>query len=245
VTAALLSLSDVSLTFRRGGRHLVTVLANASLSVRGGEVVSVIAQRAQGKTSLLRIAAGMQRPNRGAVRLCGEDVWELSSSQRASLLAGQIGWVGHSPPELDVPMLTSIAIPLLGSCAKREAYARATEALGRVGAVECAEQLWGSLADWERGLIAIAHAIAREPRLLLVDDVTAALDLGEAHDLTRLLHSLASERGLGVLMCVSDTRATRWSERSLTLSAGELLESGPPIDNIIDFRPEGARRASS
>jgi ABC-type cobalamin/Fe3+-siderophores transport system ATPase subunit len=243
VTVALLSLSDVSLSFQRGRRHLVTVLARASLSVQAGEVVSVLAQRAQGKTSLLRRAAGLQRPNRGRVCLCGEELWELSASKRASLLAGQIGWVGHAAPELDVPMRTSIAMPLLGRVGKREAYARATAALERVGALQCAEQFWGSLADWERALVAIAHGIAREPRLLLVDDVTAALDLSEVHDVTRLLDSLAKERELGILMCVSDARATRWSQRLLSLSAGELLEA-PITDNIMDFPPR-AQRASS
>lgn len=239
---ALLSLADVSLTFSRGRRHVVSVLARASLSVQAGEVVSVLAQRAQGKTSLLRIAAGLQRPNRGRVCLSGEDLWELSASKRANLLADQIGWVSHAAPELDLTMRTSIALPLLGRLGKREAYARAAAALERVGALECAEQSWGSLADWERGLVAIAHGIAREPRLLLVDDITAALDLGEVHDVTCLLDSLAKERELAILMCVSDARATRWSQRLLSLSAGELLES-PVTDNIIDFPPR-ARAAS-
>jgi ABC-type cobalamin/Fe3+-siderophores transport system ATPase subunit len=247
----LLSLTGVSLTFHRGQRHLMRVLADVSLTVHAGEVVSVLAQRAQGKTSLLRVAAGMQRPNRGRVCVAGQDLWELSSRGRARLLGSEIGWAGHAAPDLDVPMLTSIALPLLGVCGKREAYARATAALDRVGALDCAEQFWGSLADWERALLAVAHGIAREPRLLLVDDLTMSLGLGEVDDATRLLDSLAKERGLGVLMCVSDAKATGWSERVLTLAGGELLESARPAPlrgNVIDFPTDPAdtaRRASS
>jgi lipoprotein-releasing system ATP-binding protein len=243
---ALLSLQDVSLTFHRG-RHLLSVLSDVSLELQAGEVVSVLAQRAQGKTSLLRVAAGTQRPNRGRVCVCGRDVWQLSARERAGLLAGEIGWVGHGAPDLDVPMLSSVALPLLGTCGKRAAYARAAAALERVGALECAEQSWGSLADWERALVALAHGIAREPRLLLVDDMTASLGLEEVDDATRLLDSLAAERDLGVLMCVSDAKATGWSERVLTLAAGELLESAGPRPlqgNVIDFPSESARRAS-
>jgi ABC-type cobalamin/Fe3+-siderophores transport system ATPase subunit len=245
---ALLSLSDVSVTFHRGRRHLLTVMRDVSLVVDPGEVVSVLAQRAQGKTTLLRVAAGMLRPNRGRVSLDRDDLWDLSSRRRARLLASEIGWAGHTAPDLDVPMLTSVALPLLGSCGKRDAYARATAALERVGAVDCAEQFWGSLADWERALVAVAHGIARGPRLLLVDDVTMSLGLGEVDDATRLLDSLAKERGLGVLMCVSDATATGWSQRVLTLGDGELLEAAAPAplpSNVIDFPEGAARRARS
>ncbi|HEY2181240.1 MAG TPA: ABC transporter ATP-binding protein [Solirubrobacteraceae bacterium] len=251
---ALLSLTDVSLTFQRGRRHAVRVLAGVSLNVHAGEVVSVLAQRAQGKTSLLRVAAGLQRPNVGWVRVAGRDVWGLSTAGRARLLGSEIGWVGHAAPDLDVPVRTSVALPLLGTCGKREAYARASAALERVGVLDCAEQFWGSLADWERALVALAHGIAREPCLLLVDDLTLSLDLGEVDDATRLLDELARERDLGVLMCVSDANATRWSQRTVTLAGGELLapaRPGPvpapaaPPANVIDFPSQSARRASS
>jgi peptide/nickel transport system ATP-binding protein len=107
--------------------------------------------------------------------------------------------------------------------------------------------LWGSLADWERALVSLAHGIAAEPRLLLVDDIVVALDPGEAEEVTRLLDSLARERDLGVLMCVSDAKATGWSGRVLTLAAGDLLEAPAPPSarsNVIDFPPQAAWRAS-
>jgi ABC-type cobalamin/Fe3+-siderophores transport system ATPase subunit len=245
---ALLSLADVSLTFQRGRRHLVRVLADVSLTVEHGEVVAVLAQRAQGKTSLLRVAAGMQRPNRGRVGVAGQDLWELSSARRARLLGSLIGWAGHTAPDLDVPMLASVALPLLGTSGKREAYARAAAALERVGALDCAEQFWASLADWERALVSVAHAIAREPQLLLVDDLTMSLGMGEVDDAARLLDSLARERSLGVLMCVSDAKATGWSQRLLTLADGELLESARPTPltgTVIDFPTDVARRSSA
>lgn len=234
-----LSLQQVWLSYPRGRRHVVRVLENVSLELQPGEVVAVLAQRAQGKTSLLRVAAGMQRPDHGAVCLEGQDLWELSERRRSGLLSRQIGWAGPTAPDLDVPMLTHVALPLFATHGKREAYARAGDALELVGAAKCAEQLWESLADWERALVAIAHGIAREPELLLVDDLTAPLGLEEADEIAQLLSSLARERKFGVLMSVSDASATSWSGRLATLDGGKLWEvSGPSAaerDNVIDF----------
>ena len=235
---SVLSLTGVCLSFPRGRRHVIRVLADVTLELEAGETVAVLAQRAQGKTSLLRVAAGMERPDRGQVRFQGEDLWSFSERRRSRLLGGQIGWVRPAVPDLDMPMLANVALPLFASHGKSEAYARATAALERVGAQECAQQFWGSLADWERALVAVAQGIARAPKLLLVDDLTLSLGLGEADDVMQLLDTLAAEQGFAVLMSVSDAGATTWSRRVATLSGGELLETPrPPLDqgNIIDF----------
>ncbi|HEY5044290.1 MAG TPA: ATP-binding cassette domain-containing protein [Solirubrobacteraceae bacterium] len=240
---SVLSLTEVCLSFPRGRRHLVRVLSDVSLQVDAGEVVAVLAQRAQGKTSLLRVAAGMQRPDHGRVSFEGEDLWRLPDRRRARLLGGEIGLVGPVIPDLDLPMRSSIALPLFARHGKREAYARALAALELMGASECAEQFWGSLADWERALVALAQGIAREPKLLLVDDLTVSLGLGEADAIMRRLDRLASERGFGVLMCVSDAGAMGWSGRVATLAGGELLDlSRTPAQQgkIIDFPGTGA-----
>ena len=71
--------------------------------------------------------------------------------------------------------------------------------------------------------MAIAQGISREPRVLLVDDLTATLGLGDTEEVAMLLHSLAVKRGLGVLVGVGDARATRWSERVATLAGGALM----------------------
>jgi predicted ABC-type transport system involved in lysophospholipase L1 biosynthesis ATPase subunit len=197
----------------------------------------VLAQRAQGKTSLLRIAAGMERSDRGHVYFEGDDLWGFSERRRSRLLGGQIGWVRPAVPDLDMPMLANVALPLFATHGKSEAYARARAALERVGARECEQQFWGSLADWERALVAVAQGIAREPKLLLVDDLTLSLGLGEADEVTQLLDRLAGEQGFAVLMSVSDAAATTWSRRVAMLAGGELLETrgAPAAGNIIDF----------
>lgn len=244
----LLSLRNVSVSFPRGRRHVVPVLANASLDVDAGELVAVLAQRAQGKTTLLRVAAGMDRPARGEALFKGEDLCRLSDRRRSALLRENIGFAEPVGPDFDLPVLAHVAIPLLASLGRKAAYERARMALERVGAQECADQLWSSLADSERALAALAQALVRRPELLLVDDLTATLELGATERTGRLLRSIADEDGVAVLMSVSDADATTWFDRVASLAGGDLLvapsEVGDPGENVIDFPSDPSRRVS-
>ncbi len=254
----LLALTDVAKSYRRGSQEL-RVLAGASLQVGSGEVVCVLGSRGQGKTTLLRIAAGMESPDAGSVSFAGQDLAALSDRELSGLLGARIAWAGKSGPGLRIRMLDYVGMPLLarqggpgdglgrlrrGLQRRRFAAsvdARARAALERVGAADCAEQVWESMSDWERALVEVAQAIAGEPALLLVDDVTDTLGIRETDELTALLRTLSRELGIGVLMSVSDPQATLLSDRIMTL-AGGLLTAGPqsPPGNVIEFPGLGA-----
>jgi ABC-type cobalamin/Fe3+-siderophores transport system ATPase subunit len=245
----LLSLTATWLSFPRGRRHRVQVLADVSLELYAGEVLAVLTQRAQGKTSLLRVAAGMQRPDRGEVLFAEREIWGLSDRGRSRLLRDEIALVGRTAPQLDVPVLTVIALPLLSVHGRRGAYERARQALADVGAEECARTHWSDLADWERALVALAGAVAREPRLLLVDDLAATLGLGERDELAGRLRALASERDVAVLSCSDDAGLTSGSDRVASLADGVLVAPAPnppsAPGNVIAFPGEHSRQASA
>ncbi|HEV3318228.1 MAG TPA: ABC transporter ATP-binding protein [Solirubrobacteraceae bacterium] len=239
----LLSLRDVWLSYPRGRRHVVRVLMDVSLDVYAGEVVAVLAQRAQGKTSLLRVAAGMERPDRGSVRFAGEDMWRSAHThgrarrRRPRPLNAPIALVRPAPPDVDVPVGEGIALPLTGAHSGHQARELARRALEEVGVRECAPRRWSDLSDGERARVTIAQGIARDPRVLLVDDLTSTLGLGDTEEVSMLLHSLAVTRELGVLVGVGDVQATRWSERVATLAGGELLLEPAPAApaNVVNF----------
>jgi ABC-type cobalamin/Fe3+-siderophores transport system ATPase subunit len=245
-----LALRGVWLSYPRGRRHVVRVLVDVSLEVHPGEVVAVLAQRAQGKTSLLRVAAGMERPSRGSVSFDGEDMWRSPDAharrarrrRRTRPLSAPIVLVRPTAPEVDVPVGEGIALPLTGAHGGRVARELAEQALEEVGAKECAQRRWGDLSDGERARVAIAQGISRNPRVMLVDDLMATLGLGDTEDVAMLLHSLAAVRGLGVLVGVGDAGATRWSDRVATLAGGALmLEPSRPqaparaYPNVVNF----------
>ena len=186
----------------------------------------MLAQRAQGKTSLLRVAAGIERPDRGERRFEGEDIWEFSERRRSRLLGGQIGWVGPAvagPRPADARQRRAAAVRDHG---KSEAYARATGALSGWARRSAREQFWGEPgrlgARARRGRAGDrprAEAAARRRP----DAVARARR--RSMQITRLLDTLAVEQGFAVLMSVSDAGATGWSRRVATLAGGELLET--------------------
>jgi ABC-type cobalamin/Fe3+-siderophores transport system ATPase subunit len=188
--------------------------------------VAVQGQRGAGKTTLLKIAAGMETPDSGNVSFDGWELASLSDAQLSRLLGEQIGWVQRDGPASHMQVLDYVALPLLIALGDRVAYTRAAHALERVGASECARQQWETLSDWERGLVGIAHAIVRSPRLLLIDDLTTILGLRETDGLMRLLRALADEAAIAVLMTVSEASAASRSNRIMSLAGGRL--SGPP-----------------
>jgi ABC-type lipoprotein export system ATPase subunit len=234
---ALLSLDAVSKSYWRGPTE-VRVLSGASLDVEAGQFVAVWGSRGAGKTTLLRIAAGLETPDRGSVRFDGADLSTLSENGQASLRRGQVGWVRRAGPRSELSMLDYVALPLLVAHGRRGAVRRADHALRRVGVSQCAGQRWQSLSDGERALVAIAHGIARAPRLLLIDDPTANLGVREREEILVLLRSLVAETNLALLMTVPDMPTALGSHQLRALSGGRLLT--PPSapdggDNVVDF----------
>jgi putative ABC transport system ATP-binding protein len=224
---ALLSLRGVGKSYWRGDSE-VRVLGDVALEVNAGEFVAVWGTRGSGKTTLLKLAARLESPDRGHVYFGGSDLAQLSEAQHARLMLERIGWVRRTGPKSDLRMLDYVALPLLAEHGRRQAYARAVGALERVGVDEHAGQYWSSLCDGERALIGIAHGIARTPRLLLVDDPTANLDVFERERVTELLRSLADDEAIAVLMTVPDMAAAMRAHRLASLGGGRLSWAPEP-----------------
>lgn len=236
MTGVLLSLDAVSKSYWRGPSE-VRVLAGASLDVHVGEFVAVWGKRGAGKTTLLKIAAGLETPDHGTVRFEGNDLSMLSESGHARLMREHVGWVRRAGPRSELCMLDYVALPLLVAHGQRQANGRASDALSRVGMSQCAGQRWASLSDGERALVAIAHGVARAPKLLLVDDPTSNLGILEREEVVALLRSLVEETNLAVLMTAPDMPAALGSHQLRALSGGRLLTADAPErdDNVIDL----------
>ena len=231
----LLSLRGVSKSYWRGPRE-ISVLADVSLDLYPARMVAVWGEHRSGKTTLLQVAAGLERPTNGVVRFDGRDLAGMSASELAGIRREPMAWARPSGPQTpDLRILTYVALPLLGKLPRREAHRRAAAALELVGAGECARARWAHLSDSEQTLVAIAHALVREPRLLLLDEQTANLDDLERERVMRLLRKASDEAGIAVLIAVPDASEVLYAHEIRSLSDGRLLAPSEDPLNVIDF----------
>lgn len=233
---AVLSLARVSKSYWRG-RHEIPVLDDVSLAVAAGEVVAVLGARAAGKTTLLRVACGIEAPDRGEVRFDGR---ELTARRRSPRLAGVprgIGWVRRGGPAIaSMTMLDYVALPLLAEVRHRDAQRRATRALADVGVPDAAAATWGELSDTERTLVTIAQATIHEPLLLLADDPASGLGVADRERVLAVMRRAVERTGMAVLMAVADVPELLRADRVHSLSGGELLAATTRQAQVIPFR---------
>ncbi len=221
--AELLRLEGIAKAYARGERRL-RVLADLSLTVEPGEVAAVIGSRGEGKTTLLEIAAGIERPDRGRVLFDETELGALSDRERSALLGGPICWITRAGPGLRLRVRDSVAMPLaIGQHRRaRHIVEAADDALERVGASSCAQRLWSELSNWEQVLVGFARIIVAAPRLLIVDDLFEGLGIGRLREASQWLRTVVGELGCGALVSASDVDCTLAADRVWSLLGGRL-----------------------
>lgn len=217
----LLAFDRVTKTYVRG-EHETVVLDSVSFEIEGGQLAAVFGRRAAGKSTLLRIAAGLDAPDSGTVRMNGAP---LRRGRLAGLPRG-VAWMRRSGPLSEsMPIVDYVALPLLETTSHRRARQIALDALDRMEAAQWADARWSTMSDTERTLAALARAIVGEPALLLADDPTAGLDMREREVVLGLLRRLTESRGTTVLITVPALPDTLRAHRIMSLSDGELMHA--------------------
>jgi ABC-type lipoprotein export system ATPase subunit len=219
----LLSLKGVCKGYRRGARRF-SVLVDVSLKVGPGEIVAVVGPRHAGKTTLLKIAAGLEEPDEGGVWFGSLDLAGCSDKERSRVLGHEIAWIHAESTKVKFVVLDDLSLPLVmgRGHGPREAQNRAMEALGRVGVPECAWRSWDDLSNWERVLVGFARGFACRPRLIIVDDVIEGFGMTKTQEAGDLLLSFAEETGCGVLISASDVESALVADRMWGFERGRL-----------------------
>jgi putative ABC transport system ATP-binding protein len=243
----MLMLSGVCQGFSQGtSKRWLQVLSDASLNVEAGEVVAVIGDRLTGKTTLLRIAAGLAEPESGLVRLDDVTLADLADRERSKLRGREVVWlntVGMSA-KLRVSKIVGWSIAEYRGRGERER--RVAAVLERVGAADCMGLCWGDLSRFEQVLVAYAQAFAGRPRIIVVDDLLDGLGEPWTRDASDLLRSLLEDAGrsCGVLMSASDRDSALYADRVWLLDAGRLIPTAGHREDegeadILAFRRRG------
>jgi ABC-type multidrug transport system ATPase subunit len=235
---SLLELERVGKRHARAARETVT-LHDVSLTLEAGELVAIWGRRRSGRSTLLRVAAGIERPDTGTVRFGGRNL----AARGGHALGYGIGYCGRAlrGDEGRVVLGELVVSQLARGIPVAAAQAEARGALERVGAERCATLALGTLDAAEAVRVMLAGALTLRPSLLVLDEPTKGVDLLDRDAILLLLRSLADE-GLGVLMSVGETTALSGADRALSLSEGELHGSVvPELAPVVELH----RRASA
>ncbi|HTD78069.1 MAG TPA: ABC transporter ATP-binding protein, partial [Chloroflexota bacterium] len=199
--------------------------------LEAGEVLALIGPNGAGKSTLLRVAAGVLRPAAGRVLLEGRDLSLLTARERARHIA-VVAQDGPIPNGLFVREMVSLgrtpyARLLLGPTASDRTAV--DWALSAAGVESLADRFVDELSGGERQRVVLARALAQQPRLLLLDEPTANLDLHHQVAMLELVRGLSRDQGLAVLAAVHDLQlAALYCDRVALLSAGEIVSQGAP-----------------
>jgi ABC-type lipoprotein export system ATPase subunit len=225
---SLLRIRDVSKAYPDGNGQ-IAVFDRASLEVPGGALVGVYGRRRSGKSTLMRIAAGIERPDSGSVVFDGIDLSSISGAEHARLLRSRLAYVAVNDwrPNPGESVVQHLALSLgCGGRTVRSAECRALQELGQVGVgVDQAHQLASQLSIVDRTRVMLARALARDPALIVIDDPVLTPSALERDSLYRLLRTVGRERGTALLVASDDLPALQGFDVFMSISARELCSS--------------------
>jgi putative ABC transport system ATP-binding protein len=219
----LVALDDVRLTLASAAGP-VDILRGISLTIKAGETVALLGPSGSGKSSLLMVLAGLERPSAGRVELAGHDLAALDEDGLARLRRHHVGIVFqsfHLIPTMNA--LENVAIPL-ELAGDRSALAMAGAALERVGLGHRLTHYPGQLSGGEQQRVAIARAFAAGPQLLLADEPTGNLDGETGRTVMDRLFAEHARLGTALLLITHDAELAARCEREIVLADGRIVE---------------------
>jgi putative ABC transport system ATP-binding protein len=225
IEAALVSAINLTRAFNLGGERIVAV-RGVNLEVLPGQLMVITGRSGSGKTTMLNLLAGLDRPTSGSVLIRGQDTRKLSDSDLVQLRRQQIGFVFQSFGLL--PLLSAfenVELPLrIARWKRREREQRTRDCLKLVGLDRRASHRPYELSGGERQRVAIARAIAHRPCLIFADEPTGELDTNTGAAILSLLRQIVQEEQVGVVVVTHDLSATKIATHTHRMSDGALVD---------------------
>jgi putative ABC transport system ATP-binding protein len=231
-------LSGVTKNYPKG-RSTVAALRGVDLVIEDGEWLAIQGPTGHGKTTLLQMLGGLDRPSSGIIEFDGRDLAQLRETEVTKVRARSIGFVFQTfnlvPTLSALENVETALVPLrAGAAARRQ---RATMALEAVGLGDRLRHLPGELSGGQQQRVAIARALVKEPKVLLADEPTGNLDEDTRDEIIGLLESMWRERGLTMVLVTHDSSIARRAQRIGVMKNGRLGFKQP--------RPGQAARAQA
>ena len=221
----LLNLSHIYKDYQQE-KLVVPVLKDVSLSVEEGEYVAIMGPSGSGKTTLMNIIGCLDLPTSGSYELSGQDVLACKDRELADVRLNSIGFVFQSfhllPRE---SALETVALPLIDAGVKKaDREKRAAAALERVGLADRVDFKPTQLSGGQKQRVAIARAMVNNPKILLADEPTGALDSKSGKQIMELFERL-NEEGVTIVMITHDAKIASYAKRVIRIIDGEIEEA--------------------
>ena len=206
------------------GRDTVHALRGVNLEIADGEWLSIQGPTGHGKSTLLQLLGGLDRPTSGSLELEGREIARLGEGAMTKVRASTIGFIFQTfnlIPTLSAQENVETALVPLGvSGASRKS--RAAEALASVGLEDRARHLPSELSGGQQQRVAIARALVKEPKVLLADEPTGNLDEDTRDEIIALLEKMWQDKGLTMVMVTHDSTVARRAQRLGIMRNGQL-----------------------
>ena len=217
-----LQLQDVSLTLKSLAGP-VDILRGVSLSVAAGESIALTGASGSGKSSLLMVAAGLEKPTSGRVTVTGTNITEMGEDALARFRLGRVGVVFqsfHLIPTMTALENVAVPLELMGV---PDAFDRAEKELRAVGLILRTDHYPGQLSGGEQQRVALARALAPGPQILFADEPTGNLDSATGNGIADLIFALNAERGATLFLVTHEESLARRCSRMLRMADGKVV----------------------
>jgi lipoprotein-releasing system ATP-binding protein len=220
----MIEVNNLCKSFINGTRR-VDVLSQVDLRINMGERVAVVGASGAGKSSLMHILGGLDRPTSGDVRYDGQDIFNLRGADLDGFRNRTLGFVFQFHQLLpEFSALENVMMPaLIARWSRSKAESAARELLCEVGLEPRLSHKPGELSGGEQQRVAIARALVMSPRVLLADEPTGNLDSGTSDSIYRLLTRLHGARGLTLIIVTHDTRLAEGLDRIIHMADGRIV----------------------
>lgn len=224
---SIIRMGEISRHYQMGPTT-VKAIDGVSLTVSEGEFVSIIGPSGSGKSTLMNIIGCLDLPSSGSYHLAGTDVSSMNRNQLADIRNRYIGFVFQTFNLLGrETALENVELPLIyGGLSPQERKERSRRMLARVGLEDRGDHIPNQLSGGQRQRVAIARALATEPRIVLADEPTGALDTKTGVEIMKLFHQL-NEEGVTLVMVTHDNDLAREAKRVVQIRDGKILQDVP------------------
>ncbi len=201
------------------------VVKGVSLAVNEGEFVCLVGKSGCGKTTLLSLLSGLEKPTRGKVNLDGREITTSSEDELALFRRANVGFIFQSFNL--IPTLSAwenVALPLFPiKMTGEERQRRATELLGKMELGHRVEHLPSALSGGEKQRVAIARALVNNPKIIFADEPTGNLDSATGEAIMGILNKLNAEEGVAILMVTHEDELAKTANRLIRMKDGEIM----------------------